>query len=627
MFIRGRLPMALALSYLPLSAEPLTFSKQIAPIIFDRCAPCHRPGEAAPFSLLTYGDVRKRGAQIVQVTAKRYMPPWMPEPGYGDFAGSLRLSDQQIDVLARWVRQGMIEGDPADLPPAPRFTEGWQLGTPDLIVRMSQIYQLSATSGDVFRNFVMPVNLEETRYVRAFELRPGNKRVVHHANVIIDRSRLLRRRDGEDGQPGFGGMDVVTEVTGEFDPDSHFLFWKPGSPVQKEPPNMPWKLDPGSDLIVNLHLQPSGKPEAIDAEIGLYFASQAPSLHPMLLQLEHDGALDIPAGSDSFAVTDHLKLPVAVSLLSIYPHAHFLGHQVDAWAELPDGHKLSLLKIDHWDVNLQASYTYSQPISLPAGTTVAMRITYDNTAQNPRNPNNPPKRVMAGNRSEDEMGHVWLQVLPQIEKDEDPRLTLQQALMQRRIEKYPTDFVAHFNLGAALQQLGRPEEALPYLTEALRIQPSSVTACNNLAVALFSLEQFEAAAKQFRQALSLDPNYRNARYNLARTLSAQNNNADALIELVLYLQTNPDDYEAHEFAGRLLESMAKFGDSLPHFRRAVELQPDNPDYQSNLGAALASVGDLSAAVPVFERALKLDPANAIARDNLARARRSLEGKK
>jgi tetratricopeptide (TPR) repeat protein len=322
-----------------------------------------------------------------------------------------------------------------------------------------------------------------------------------------------------------------------------------------------------------------------------------------------------------------LKLPVAVSLLAIYPHAHFLGHQVDAWAELPDGYKLSLLKIDHWDINWQASYTYRQPVSLPAGTTVAMRITYDNTAQNPRNPNNPPERVMAGNRSEDEMGHVWLQVLPQIEKDEDPRLILQQALMHRRIDKYPADFVAHFNLGAALQQLGQPEEALPYLTEALRIQPSSVTASNNLAVALFSLEKFEAAAKQFRQALLLDPNYRNARYNLARTLSAQNNNPDALIELVLYLQTNPDDYEAHEFAGRLLGSIGKFEDSLPHFRRAVELQPNNPDYQSNLGAALASVGDLSAAVPVFERALKLDPSNAIARDNLARARRSLEGKK
>jgi Flp pilus assembly protein TadD len=538
------------------------------------------------------------------------------------------LSDQQIAIFARWVREGMAEGDPADLPTAPRFTEGWQLGPPDLIVRMSQVYHLTANPGDVFRNFVLPVDLKETKYIRAFELRPGNKRVVHHANVIVDRSRLLRRQDGLDGQPGFGGMDVVTEVTGEFDPDSHFLFWKPGSPAQQEPANMPWKLDPGSDLIVNLHLQPSGKPEIVDAEVGLYFADRPPSLHPMLLQLEHDGALNIPAGSATFSVTDHLKLPVAVSVLAIYPHAHFLGKRVDAWAELPDGKRLSLLKIDHWDINWQASYTYRKPVFLPAGTNVAMRIGYDNSADNPRNPNQPPKMVRAGNRSQDEMGHVWLQVLPSAtDNDIDPRLILQEAVMRRRLEKYPGDFVAHFNLGAAMQQLGRPEQALPYLTEALRIRPSSVTARNNLAVALFADERFDDAAKEFRQALALDPGYRNARYNLARTLSAKGDNAAALTELRVYLETNPDDADAREFAGRLLASAGKFDEALPHFRRAVELEPDNPDFLTNLGAALASAGDLAGAVPVFERALKLDPSNAVARDNLARARRRLEGKK
>jgi len=365
----------------------------------------------------------------------------------------------------------------------------------------------------------------------------------------------------------------------------------------------------------------------VDAELGLYFTDEVPSLHPMLLQLEHDGALDIQPGSRSFAVTDHLKLPADVSLLAVYPHAHFLGKQVDAWAELPDGKRLSLLKIDHWDINWQASYRYRQPIALPAGTTVAMRICYDNTAENPRNPHNPPKEVRAGNRSDDEMGHVWLQVLPTSSTiDEDPRLILQQALMRRRIEKYPADFVAHFNLGAALQQLGRPEEALSYLTEAVRIQPASVTARNNLAVDLFALDRFEAAAKEFRQALALDPGYRNSRYNLARTLSAQGNNAEALTELRVYLATNPDDFEAHTFAGRLLASAGKFDEALPHFRRAAELEPENADVLANLGAALASAGDLAGAVPVFERALKVDPSNAVARDNLARARRGLEGK-
>jgi tetratricopeptide (TPR) repeat protein len=390
---------------------------------------------------------------------------------------------------------------------------------------------------------------------------------------------------------------------------------------------MPWKLDPGSDLIVNLHLQPSGKPEIVDAEVGLYFTNQPPSLHPMLLQLENDGALDIPPGSSSFAVTDHLKLSIAVSLLAVYPHAHFLGKQVDAWAELPDGKRLSLLKINRWDINWQASYTYRQPVTLPAGTTVAMRIAYDNTAENPRNPNHPPKRVRAGNRSEDEMGHLWLQVLPAPPKnDEDPRLILQLALMRRRIEKYPADFVAHFNLGAAMQQLGRPEQALPYLTEAVRIQPSSVTARNNLAAALFAMERFEAAAQEFRQALVLDPGYRNARYNLVRTLSAEGDNANALTELRVYLEANPDDADAHEFAGRLLALTGKLDEALPHFRRAAELEPDNADLLTNLGAALASAGDPAGAVPVFERALKVDPSNAAARDNLARARRSLEGK-
>lgn len=627
MYIWGRLQFAVAFSFLPVAAQSLTFSRNIAPIVFEHCAPCHRPGEAAPFSLLTYRDVSKRGAQIAQVTKQRYMPPWLPEPGYGDFAGSLRLTDQQIDTLARWVREGMPEGDPADLPPAPHFTEGWQLGPPDLIVRMDRPFHLRAEAGDVFRNFVMPVNLKETKYVRAFELRPGNKKVVHHANVIIDRSRLLRRRDGEDGQPGFGGMDVITEVTGEFDPDSHFLFWKPGTPAQKEPPDMPWKLDPGSDLIVNLHLQPSGKPEIVNAEIGLYFTDRPPSRHPMLLQLEHDGALDIPAGSDTFAVTDHLKLPLAVSLLAIYPHAHFLGKQVDAWAELPDGQRRPLLKIQHWDLNWQASYTYREPILLPAGTTVAMKIVYDNSAANPRNPNQPPKRVKAGNRSQDEMGHVWLQVLPEASGDADPRLALQQALMRRRIEKYPADFVGHFNLGAALQQLGEPEKAVPYLSDAVRIEPANATARNNLGSALFAMERFDQAAVEFRKALALDPEYRNARYNLARTLSAAGDNAAALSELRVYLQTNSNDAEALEFDGRLLASMGKFDEALPAFRSAAKLEPDNAAFLINLGAALASAGDPANAVAVFERALKIDPSNAAAQNNLARARQTLEGKK
>jgi Flp pilus assembly protein TadD len=619
--------LALLLACLPVAAETVTFAKQIAPLLYAHCASCHRPGESAPFSLLTYEDACKHATQIARVTDRRYMPPWLPVPGYGDFGGPGRLSADEIALFARWLKDGTPLGDPAQLPSPPDFHEGWQLGPPDLILQMPQPFHLAAQSGDVFRNFVLPVDLAETRYIRAMELQPGNARAVHHANVIVDPSRMLRKRDGEDGQPGFPGMEVNTEVTGEFEPESHFLFWKPGSPVQETPDDMAWKLEPGSDLIVNLHLQPSGKLETIQAAVGLYFARQPPKRFPMLLQLEHDGAIDIPPGAPQFAVSDHLKLPIAVEVLAVYPHAHYLGKRIEAWAELPGGERRPLLLIDNWDINWQATYTYRKPVALPAGTTLEMQVVYDNSASNPRNPHHPPVRVRGGNRSTDEMGHVWFQVLPAAGGNgDDPRLILQQAIMRRRIEKYPADFVAHFNLGAALQALGKPEEAIPFLSDAVRLEPSNATARNNLAVSLAAANRIDDAARELRQALALDPGYQNARYNLARILGAQGDSSGELKELLIYLDAVPNDALAHDLAGRTLAALGRFAESIPHFRRAVELQPDAAGFEINLGAALAKSGDLKEAIAAFEKALRADPANETARDNLARTRALLDGR-
>src|SRR5437867_984965 len=210
--IRAMRWIALLFAVLPLAAETVTFNRDIAPLIFQNCSPCHRPGEAAPFPLLAYEDVRKRASQIVAVTARRYMPPWPPEPGYGDFVGERRLTGSQLRLIAEWVTQGCPEGRPADLPPQPRFTPGWQTGPPDLIVEIPQPYHLPSSGGNIFRNFALPVDLKQTRYIRAIELRYGDKRVVHHANIWIDRRQSFRRRDGEDGQPGFPGMEAVSEA-------------------------------------------------------------------------------------------------------------------------------------------------------------------------------------------------------------------------------------------------------------------------------------------------------------------------------------------------------------------------------------------------------------------------------
>jgi hypothetical protein len=215
---------------------------------------------------------------------------------------------------------------------------------------MSETYVVPAEGTDVFRNFVLPVPGKGTRYVRALELRPGDKRVVHHANVLIDRSGAARHRDAADRGVGFAGMDVELE-SDRFEPDSHFLFWKPGTAAVTEPDGMAWTLDEGTDLVLNLHLQPSGKPEPIRPVVGLYFTDRPPTRFPMLVQLENDGAIDIPPGERGFVVTDHYDLPVDVDVLGVYPHAHYLGKDVQGFATLPGGEKKWLIWIRDWDFN------------------------------------------------------------------------------------------------------------------------------------------------------------------------------------------------------------------------------------------------------------------------------------
>jgi Flp pilus assembly protein TadD len=595
-----------------------TFSKDIAPIVFKHCAPCHHENGSGPFPLITFEDVSKHAAQIADVTRRRYMPPWPPEHGFGEFAGDRSLSAAQIRLFAEWVAQGKPRGEPADLLPPPHFTGKWQMGVPDVILRMAKPFVLPAGGSDIFRNFIIPSGLRETKYVRGIELRPGNTGVVHHANVVLDRTRALRQRDGRDGQPGFAGMDVITEAAaGDFDPDSHFLFWKPGSVLRPEPDDMSWRLDPGTDLVLNLHLQPSGKPETIQAEVGIYFSPRPPIRFPMLIQLEHDGAIDIPLGDQRFAVTDNLTLPVDVDVLAIYPHAHYLGKRIEAWATLPDGTRRWLIRIPDWDINWQAVYDYRRPIALPKGSQVGMRVTYDNSTANPRNPNHPPKRIRTGNRSEDEMGHVWLQVLP---KKSDDRLAIQEAVMRRRLEKYPGDFIAQYNLGALLQSKGQLAQAISAYQKALEADSASATAHNSLGAALLMQDRMVNAEQEFREALRLDSGYLNARYNLARALAASGDLDGAAAEYSSFLEKQPSDADAHAALGTIQFKQQKYPEALAHFREAARLNPQNADVQANLGTLLAIAGDLPAAVQAFENALRLNPGQKAARANLERVR-------
>ena len=611
---------------LPALPSQVTFNRDVAPIIFEYCAPCHRPGEAAPFSLLSYEDVKKRASQMATVTESRYMPPWLPEPGYGNFAGERRLSARQIETIRKWAEQGAVEGDVRDRPPAPAFTAGWQFGPPDLLVKMPHAYTLAAGGSDVFRNFVIPIPVTVTHYVKAIEIRPGNKRIVHHANLLIDRTGLSRHLERKDQEPGFPGMNLKVESE-IFDPDGYFLFWKPGTSSYVEPDGMAWRLDNGTDLVLNMHLQPSGKQEVIQASVGLYFSRNPPTKFPMLIQLEHDNALDIPAGKKDFVITDDFELPLDVDVLGVYPHAHYLGKELEGFATLPDGTRRWLIRIPQWKFNWQAVYRYTQPLFLPKGTILSMRYVYDNSAENVSNPNQPPQRVRAGNRSTDEMGHLWVQVLPR--GPQDQRMLLQESWMRQRLKKEPGDFTAHYNLAALLKGQGKIEEAIEEFRRALQIEPADATALNSLGVALASEGKVDEAITQFRRALERRADYVNARYNLANLLASQDQFDEAVPNYREVLKANPHDEAARQRLAAVLQALGNtrasrgaMEEAVLYYSQSLELQPD-ADIYNNLGSAYARMGKLAEAVVQFEKALTLDPQHAAARRNLALAKGQL----
>jgi Flp pilus assembly protein TadD len=351
-----------------------------------------------------------------------------------------------------------------------------------------------------------------------------------------------------------------------------------------EPEGMSLRLDKDTDLVLNIHLQPSGKPEKIQPSLGLYFTEKPATLFPLLLQLENDRQLDIPPGEKRFLVTDEFALPVDVDLLAIYPHAHYLGKDLQALATLPDGSAKTLIHIPLWDLNWQAVYRYASPVFLPKGTTISMRYVYDNSSDNLANPNDPPRRVVAGNRSSDEMAHLWVQVLPHASHDatSGPRRLLQETMARHKLEKNPDDFEAQYNFAAMLQARGVQDEAIKHFELAVRLRPQDATANNALGASLLAAGRTGEAIPYLNAALRAEPNNFDAHYNLANALVSQD----------------------------------KFLEAIEHYRAAVRLHPDDANAEANLGGALAETGELSEARLHFQRALQIDPNHKLARENL-----------
>ncbi|HEY2014652.1 MAG TPA: tetratricopeptide repeat protein [Bryobacteraceae bacterium] len=563
---------SLAAAHFAAAQTPPTFARDIAPIVYQFCAPCHHPGGDGPFSLLTYDEVKKRAPQIATVTRSRYMPPWLPEPGYGDFAGEQRLSTGQIRLIAGWVAAGEPEGPPGEAPPPPHLTAGWQLGPPDLVLDAAGPAAVPASGPDIFWNFLFTPNLASSRYVRAVEIRPGDRRIVHHANLLIDRAGSAHRA-ALAGSNGFPGMDL-TVVRSPFDPDGHFLFWKPGAVPHVEAEGFSWRLNPGDTLVLNTHLHPSGAPGQAQPSIGIYFTDKPPSHFPLLVQLEHDGAIRIPAGARDFVVSDDFRLPMDVHVIAVYPHAHYLGKLLEAFATLPDGTRKWLIRIPDWDLSWQSVYYCREPLALPKGAVISMRYHYDNSAANIRNPSHPPRLVVNGNRSVDEMGHLWVEILPRGAADR--RLEFQEAVTHHRLEKYPDDFTANFNLGALAMARLNVSGAVPMLEKAARLDPGRPDVHNMLGAALARVGRVPEAIDQLRLALRERPDFTNARLNLANALLRSGKLDEAVEDYREVLVESPNDRSARaavESQARHLEEEGRTGEAAALNRALNSIAP------------------------------------------------------
>ena len=380
-----------------------TFNKDIAPILYQNCATCHRPGEVAPFSLLTYADAAKKAGLLAIVTGKRVMPPWKAEPGYGSFANERRLSEPQIALIREWATAGAPEGDAKDRPTPPVFPNGWAAGQPDKVLTLSHKFEVAADGPDQYRCFVLPLDAAQDVYLSGLEFRPGNRRVVHHALVYADSTGAARKlaADSPDGSyTCFGGP--------KFPPSGLLGGWAPGASPPPDSPSLSQLIRQGTDIVVQIHYHPSGKPEQDQSSLGLKF-SGPPTKGRAGIVLSNR-RIAIPAGDPHYVVKTGVTLPRDVDVFGITPHAHYLGTDMQVNAVLPDGTTQRLIRIKDWDFNWQGQYRYKEPVHLPQGTRVELEYVYDNSENNPHNPAHPPVPVTWGEETQNEMAVLFLSV-------------------------------------------------------------------------------------------------------------------------------------------------------------------------------------------------------------------------
>jgi hypothetical protein len=407
----GGLVALAALVLLPAHAgtqgEPVTWSNQVSRLVQDHCQGCHRTGEVGQFSLASYADARRRRDRILKMVESREMPPWKPVPGFGEFVGSRRLADRDVELIRAWVAAGAPEGDPRDLPTPRRFPDTWSQGTPDAVLTPAEAYEVPSGDRDVYRCFVIPTTFPEDRYLSAVEFVPGNRKVVHHVLTFVDtqgRAEALDRAEPGPGYTCFGGAG--------FRPQGSIGGWAPGSPPTVMPDGVGMLLPAGAHVVVQVHYHNrTGAPQTDRTRVGLHFAKTEVDKRFRSVPILNQGFV-IPAGAERHEVRASWTVPPTwnIHATGVFPHMHLLGREMKVTATRPDGSVVPLIRIDDWDFHWQGGYDYVRPVPLPGGTRVDVVAVYDNSSANRRNPNKPPKDVGWGEGTADEMCIAFLRV-------------------------------------------------------------------------------------------------------------------------------------------------------------------------------------------------------------------------
>lgn len=373
-----------------LDGKEVTYSRQVARIIQDRCQECHRPGEIAPFPLMTYDDAEKRTSRIREAVIEERMPPWHADPRYGHFANDRRLSREERDALLAWIDAGAPRGDDKDLPPPKAFVHGWKIGQPDKVFTMARQFKVPATGVLDYQRFFVDPGFKDDVWVQAAECRPGNRKVVHHILVYI---LAPGRREPYDAD------GTAATLVG----------WAPGDMPVRYTPDMARKIPAGSRLLFEVHYTPDGTEQTDQSSVGIIFAKKPP-LRSVEMNILANMIFRIPPRAANYQGQMTFTFPEDALVLSFMPHMHLRGISARYELAYPDGRKETILSVPDYDFGWQSGYRFEKPLQVPRGSRLTWIGRWDNSADNPRNPD-PSKAIYWGLQTWDEMQNGWMEVV------------------------------------------------------------------------------------------------------------------------------------------------------------------------------------------------------------------------